>query len=89
MALLLTVLYFLVNHISNGRIVKFIEGANIFHFLWIFIMSFFTIKKIIELRIHFTHPDKKVSDLAKKIVKDGLDKHEEDIDFERRFNDTL
>ena len=88
-ALLLTALYFLVNHISNGRIVKLIEESNVFHFLWVFIMTFFTIKKIIEFRVYFRHPDKKVSDVAEKIANSEIEKFKEDLKYEERVKDSL
>ncbi|WP_428742455.1 hypothetical protein [Tenacibaculum sp.] len=88
-ALLITGLYFLLNSIFEGKIVDFIEKTKVFHFLWVFIVSFLTVKKIVEFRLHFSNPDKKIYDIAEEKSQENIEEYRKDIEYKKRSENSL
>lgn len=88
-ALLITGLYFLLNNIFEGKIVELIEKTKVFHFLWVFIVSFLTVKKIVELRLHFSNPEKKIYDIAEEKSQEKIEEYRKDVEYKKRSENSL
>ncbi|GFD76312.1 hypothetical protein KUL113_57320 [Tenacibaculum sp. KUL113] len=88
-ALLITGLYFLLNNIFEGKIVELIEKTKVFHFLWVFIVSFLTVKKIVELRLHFSNPEKKIYDIAEEKSQEKIEEYRKNVEYKKRSENSL